>query len=161
MGEPQESVDAIIAERKFMARVSVLPRGCHEWTGAKKANGYGEFYSRSLGRVLAHRFSWLIHRGKIPAGLMVLHKCHNRGCVNPDHLYIGTARDNALDAIKAGRMVTPTMGLTHCPKGHEFMAVAWKRPQKLCRICQRAYSAARRKERRAARLRRLAGGKEA
>jgi len=51
----------------------------------------------------AYRASWLIYRGEIPKGLLVLHKCHNRVCSNPDHLYLGTNKDNTQDMIRAGR----------------------------------------------------------
>lgn len=53
--------------------------------------------------LLAHRASWVIHNGDIPDGLFVLHHCDNPKCVNPSHLYLGTAADNSNDRVKRGR----------------------------------------------------------
>jgi DNA-binding CsgD family transcriptional regulator len=76
---------------------------CWEWQGYVGPNGYGQI-GHKRGIMTAHRVSWLIHHGPIPEGMMVLHKCDNRKCVNPDHLYLGTASDNMRDAYTRGRM---------------------------------------------------------
>lgn len=75
---------------------------CWEWKGYRKPNGYGSFYIPNFGRY-AHRASYLLHVGPIPEGLWVLHRCDNRGCVNPDHLFLGTVQDNTDDMMKKGR----------------------------------------------------------
>jgi len=64
--------------------------------------GYGQFYYEGRPHV-AHRVSWMLYRGEIPAGAMVCHTCDNRSCVNPDHLYVGDARTNAMDKMVRGR----------------------------------------------------------
>lgn len=82
---------------------------CWLWT-ASTTKGYGQFVSNST-RYYAHRFSWLIHNGPIPAGMSVLHKCDTPLCVRPDHLFIGTAKDNVRDCIAKGRAVRrPSQG---------------------------------------------------
>ncbi len=73
---------------------------------SRTANGYGEirvFVHNRWTHVVAHRISWILHGGHIPIGLFVLHKCDIRHCVNPKHLYIGTAKNNTADMMKHGR----------------------------------------------------------
>ena len=86
---------------KFWAKVR-RGDGCWEWTGAKSSSGYGsmDWFGRST---LPHRVSWRLRRGRIPRRKCVLHKCDNRICVRPSHLFLGTYRDNLHDAIRKGR----------------------------------------------------------
>ena len=76
---------------------------CWEWTGCLSGPGYGQM--RVSGKTVnAHRVSWEMHnRQVIPAGLYVCHHCDNRKCVRPEHLFLGTARDNAMDMFNKGR----------------------------------------------------------
>lgn len=79
---------------------------CWVWT-ASTAAGYGNFCVRRPLNVGSHRFSWELSNGPIPEGLWVLHRCDNRRCVNPAHLFLGTAKDNVRDMIAKGRDVPP------------------------------------------------------
>lgn len=76
---------------------------CWEWQGNLHPDaGYGTI--RARGKTgWAHRIAWELYRGSVPIGKMVLHKCDNRPCVNPDHLYIGTHADNMADMNQRGR----------------------------------------------------------
>jgi hypothetical protein len=76
---------------------------CWLWRGSRQTGGYGQI-SIAGQRWLAHRAAWRAWRGEIPHGLNVLHICDNRRCINPKHLFLGTARDNYLDAVQKGRM---------------------------------------------------------
>ena len=85
--------------------------GCWEWQGAKK-NGYGHTIagSRTNGtrkRIPAHRLSYQTFVGQIPEGMEICHRCDNRCCVNPEHLFIGTRQDNVDDREAKGRNRPP------------------------------------------------------
>lgn len=77
------------------------PNGCWRWTGCKNQDGYGLIGGpRINGKPYArktHRVAYAEFIGRIPKGLSVLHKCDNRACINPEHLYLGTQRDNVRD----------------------------------------------------------------
>jgi len=89
---------------RFEAKYIPEPNsGCWLWEGATLPYGYGQFAVRKGLMNLAHRVSWLLHRGEIPKGLNVLHKCDVPGCVNPDHLFLGTHADNVADKVSKGR----------------------------------------------------------
>jgi hypothetical protein len=83
--------------------------GCWIWTALKSRDGYGLFSSgpRVEGSVRAHRFAYSFFVGPIPDGSLICHKCDVRVCVNPDHLFVGTPRDNMLDKIQKGRANAP------------------------------------------------------
>ena len=92
---------------RFWAKVT-KGDGCWNWQGSYIAGtGYGAFYDGQ--RWSTHRYSWTIHNGAIPAGLCVLHKCDNRKCVRPDHLFLGTKRENSQDMARKGRYRVPAL----------------------------------------------------
>ncbi len=77
---------------------------CWEWIGGINGKGYGQFRKDNI-KYTTHRFSYTLYYGNIPNGLFVCHKCNNRKCVNPFHLYAGTAKDNSDDITKANRRI--------------------------------------------------------
>lgn len=77
---------------------------CWLWQAAVIHNGYGQFTYKYKG-IKAHRFSYELYKGEIPKGMLVCHSCDVRNCVNPDHLWLGTQKDNIQDMFKKGRRI--------------------------------------------------------
>ena len=137
-------------EERFWQKVRKGP-GCWEWTSARLPSGYGLISWRGTEHY-AHRVSWMIHHGEVPAGMYVLHRCDNPPCVNPDHLYPGDAADNMRDCISRGRRnhlhkpiqlpITPKGLPSRCRKGHAYLGrnlVVGAREGRRCRICYNLY----------------------
>jgi HNH endonuclease len=76
---------------------------CWIWTDRMAAGGYGSFSFHGK-QWRTHRFSWTMHFGEIPQGLKVCHRCDNPLCIRPDHLFVGTQRENVEDAFRKGRL---------------------------------------------------------
>lgn len=76
--------------------------GCWIWRGCIQSHGYGHIQVNKQ-RFSAHRYFFLNLRGPVPDGLFLCHKCDNPRCVNPDHIFLGTGKDNANDMVEKGR----------------------------------------------------------
>lgn len=118
-------------QERFSSKYRIDSTGCWIWTAARitasptSKKERGTFNLNGHGPVLAHRASYSIFKGEIPLGKLVLHRCDQPLCVNPDHLFIGTQKENMQDmAIKGRRVLSGITKLnkekTHCKNGHEF-----------------------------------------
>jgi DNA-binding CsgD family transcriptional regulator len=124
-----------VIAQKLLAKRSIAPNGCWEWTGYKLL-GYGAM--RHGGRKVAkvHRIAYELWRGAIPEGMAVCHHCDNPPCFNPGHLFLGTRKDNMMDAGRKGRL--SALGSTGAPvlrgttlSPREFQVaelIAWGQP---------------------------------
>lgn len=103
---------------KILAKTKKSKTGCLEWLGSKHGNGkYG--YTTYMGYYgPAHRIVWMLTKGDIPKGMVVMHKCDNRVCINIKHLKLGTPKDNNYDTLKKRRQ--HWQNKTHCKNGHEL-----------------------------------------
>lgn len=100
MPNPRPAVD------RFHEKYERVPwSGCWIWTARVGGKGYGymSYEQGSQCEIGAHRISWLLHRGEIPEGRYVCHRCDVPSCVNPDHLFLGTALENKGDCDQKGR----------------------------------------------------------
>ena len=90
---------------RILKWVTVVDSGCWEWTGARQLSGlpYGRLSIHGRAR-LAHRAAWAAWVGEIPPRTMVLHRCDNPPCCNPDHLFLGNQSENMKDAFAKGRI---------------------------------------------------------
>ncbi len=90
-------------EERFFKYV-IKSEGCWIWSGCKDKKGYGQFNLKNK-TMFSHRFSYELKYGKIPEKMCVCHKCDTPSCVNPDHLFLGTNKENLRDMISKGRKI--------------------------------------------------------
>lgn len=98
------------AESKFWSKVAKTgcSDDCWEWTCRLNDKGYGIIgIGRALNSIRAHRLSWALRYRSNPDKFLVCHKCDNPKCVNPNHLFLGTNKDNSQDMVKKGRGFEP------------------------------------------------------
>jgi hypothetical protein len=86
---------------RFVDKMS-SSKGCWLWIGHRNKHGYGQF-KQHYRTVQVHRIAWELTYGSIPLDKMVCHSCHVPPCINPDHLYLGTAKQNSEDMVNNGR----------------------------------------------------------
>lgn len=92
------------AQREFSTLVDTSG-DCWEWQGPTNGNGYGRLriHNYTSRYIYAHRYSWEATFGPVPVGLGILHRCNNKLCVRPDHLYAGTQADNLVDVFRVSQ----------------------------------------------------------
>ena len=116
---------------RFYSKTEKQSNGCIHWTGCIRGkSGYGAFKLNGK-TVNAHRIAYILANGEITDNLLVCHKCDNRLCVNPDHLFLGTHQVNYDDGVKKGRIFkgSPLKEIKH---GTEH---AYKKRGCRCEIC--------------------------
>lgn len=87
---------------------------CWPWTGSTNEHGYGAFHNKLYSTRAAHRIAWqLFNKATIPGGMDCCHRCDNPPCCNPGHLFIGTHKENMLDAVAKGRTKKGVHGERH------------------------------------------------
>lgn len=126
-----------VIKEKFMRNVQFEPNtGCWLWDGPLDRDNYARFGIKEKRSSRASRISYEYFKGIDPKEMYVLHKCDTRQCVNPDHLFLGTAKDNAQDCSKKGRHKNQIK--THCHRGHEYTeqnTYSRSPGKRECRIC--------------------------
>lgn len=124
---------------RFWSKVNIAGlNDCWEWQAYKNPDGYGMFRFNKI-MVLSHRMAWLLTNTEIPATMVIMHKCDNPPCVNPNHLSLGTYADNIRDRDTKGRCRSGIRKKeqTHCKNGHEFsLANTYIKPKNKTRDCK-------------------------
>ena len=112
LATPEERQEHI---KKYYMKNVIIKDGCWDWNKKCLRDKYPKMhFCRNEPKVMIHRYSWTLHKGEIPEGKLVLHKCDNSRCSNPDHLFLGTNNDNINDMLEKRRN---PVGITHgCAK---------------------------------------------
>lgn len=109
---------------RFWLHVDQPLNGCWEWKGNTDRDGYGRLAVESQWE-RAPRLAWSLTHGAIPKGLIVCHRCDNRPCCRPTHLYLGTAADNARDRSAAGSQTGSLNGFAKLTEPHVIEIKGW------------------------------------
>lgn len=144
----EEQLIAEIKERMMKTR-QIDENGCWNHTGVTGKNGYC-YISFKDKSVLKHRLSYSLFVGELSPGMDICHKCDNRRCFNPDHLFQGTRKENVDDCFSKNRGFHQKRDLRFCKNGHDMDKFGYyKRVNKTgwigrqCKTCHKNYSAKR------------------
>lgn len=128
-------------KERFFRRINKT-NGCWLWTGHTD-HGYGRIRVGKGERIKVHRLAWAIHHGELPPkGLFVCHRCDVPNCVNPEHLFLGTPKENTADMQRKGRHCNQNTYKVVCVKGHLFIednTIYRNTGGRRCRKCMTAY----------------------
>jgi hypothetical protein len=123
--------------KRFMDCVEIIPEhACWEWIGSKLKDSYGQLKVNNK-TTRAHRLAYELFKGSIPKNMWLCHTCDNRGCVRPEHLFLGSPTDNVRDMINKGRNSNGNKIKTQCPQGHLYTKENTYRRgnSRKCKIC--------------------------
>jgi len=107
--------------KRYIQKNIVKDGNCWIWIKAHDPSGYG-VASKERKKIHAHRLSYLAFKGEIPKGMCILHSCDVKACCNPDHLWLGTQKDNMQDCIKKGRHTTQIYDSSKFFKGGNYVS---------------------------------------
>ena len=120
-------------KKRIEKKISRVPEsGCWIWTGSSDKYGRIRFGTKWK---KAHKISYMCYKGPVPDGVLVLHKCDVKLCVNPDHLYLGDMKDNARDTVDRG--LNHEANKTYCKRGHPLFGknLHQTSKQRVCKAC--------------------------
>lgn len=134
---PQERFQMSNEAQQQIERLSerIPLSGCWIWTGAMQRRGYGQLTFEGKHKQ-AHRASFEAFLNPIPKGKWVLHRCDVRACVNPHHLYAGTAADNRRDTLQRSDWSHPLASRAACSKGHIYFSGSFRIAKDGSRVCK-------------------------
>jgi hypothetical protein len=125
--------------KRFWDKVKIAgPNECWEWQAAIGTSGYGKMGFNGKSEY-AHRVCFILEHHEIPKGLVVMHTCDNRICVNPKHLKLGTQKENLKDMTDKGRRQNQNTNKTHCKRNHPLFGdnLFFDTGTRQCRTCKR------------------------